>query len=435
MIKDSTKKIPNGRWLHIIPPAMLVYIVAFMDRTNIGFAIAGGMDKELGMTATLSGIAAGIFFIGYLSLQVKGSQIAERGSAKKFIAWTIVAWGGLAVLSGFVQNTTQLLVIRFLLGVAEGGVWPAVLTILSHWFPNEERGRANAYFIMNVPIASIITGPLSGLIVGTYGWRQVFIIEGAIAFVLLAIWFPLISDRPSDAKWISKEEKDYIENKLREEQELLGNTKAEKVSFKEVIKNGYVWKLSIIYCCFCIGVYGYALWLPTIIKQLTKSSMLGVGLWSTIPYIGTIIGLLVFAKLADKTMNRRFFTASGLLVFAVCLALSVVTKNNVGLSFAFLIGCGVLFQAPSSTFWTILPLLFSSDEAASARGVVNGIGNLGGFIGPYLVGFLTVAFNQGIGLYTLAGFMVLGCILTLTLPGITAGEGLKSNSSINKIEA
>lgn len=434
MVTDSGTKIPKSRWLHIIPPAMLVYIVAFMDRTNIGFAIAGGMDKALGMTATLSGLAAGIFFIGYLSLQVQGAQMAERGSAKKFITWTIVAWGGLAVLSGFVQNFTQLLIIRFLLGVAEGGVWPAILTILSHWFPNEERGRANAYFLMNVPIASIVTGPLSGWIVSTYSWRHVFVIEGIVAFVLMFIWLPLISDRPSEAKWIAKEEKDWIETKLREEQEALGGNKSEKVPFSKVISNGNVWKLSIIYCCFCIGVYGFALWLPTILKDITKSGMTGVGLLSAVPYIGCIIGLYVWAKLADKTMNRRFFTAIGLLIFAICLVLSVVFKSNTWMSFIFLIGCGVMFQAPSSTFWTMLPLLFDSDMSASTRGVVNGIGNLGGFIGPYLVGMLTTMFSQGVGLYTLAGFMVLGFLLTMTLPGVTTGSDLKSNLPKNEVD-
>ena len=421
------KKIPNGRWLHIIPPAMLVYIVAFMDRTNIGFAIAGGMDKDLAMTATLSGIAAGIFFIGYLSLQVKGAQIAERGSAKKFIAWTILAWGGLAVLSGFVQDFNQLLIIRFLLGVAEGGVWPAILTILGHWFPNEERGRANAYFIMNVPIASIITGPLSGFIIASFSWRYVFIIEGAIALILMVIWLPLISDRPSEAKWISKEERDYIEGKLREEQEALGGNKKEKIPFKKVLSDINVWKFSIIYCCFCIGVYGFALWLPTILKNLTGSGMTGVGLLSSVPYIGCIFGLLIWAKLSDKSMNRRFYTALGMAIFAACLVLSVVFKDNVWLSFTFLIGCGVFFQAPSSTFWTMVPLLFPSDSAASSRGFINGIGNLGGFIGPYLLGFLATTFNQGVGMYTLAGFMFLGVAVTMTLPKVTAGVGHEKN--------
>lgn len=429
MNENLSNEIPKGRWLHIIPPAMLVYIVAFMDRTNIGFAIAGGMDKALGMTATASGLAAGIFFIGYLTLQVPGARMAERGSAKKFIAITIVAWGVLAVLSGLAQNMTQLLIVRFMLGVAEGGVWPAILTILSHWFPNEERGRANAFFIMNVPIASIVTGPLSGFIVSAYGWRNVFIIEGAIAIILLFIWFPLISDRPGDAKWISKEEKDYIESKLREEQESLKGKEVGKVSIGKLLTNVNMWKLIIIYMCFCVGTYGFSLWLPTLLKTLTHSGMTGVGLLSAIPYVGTIIGLYVFAQLSDTTMNRRLYTAIPLLAFGICLALSVVFRSNVWVSFAFLIGCGVFFQAPSSVFWTMPPLLFESDMAASSRGVINGLGNLGGFLGPYLVGFLTTLFNSGVGIYSLAGFMVIGFLVTMTLPEKTAGTNTKSSLS------
>ncbi|MCL6599704.1 MAG: MFS transporter [Alicyclobacillus macrosporangiidus] len=217
MSTNAVQKIPSGRWIHIIPPTILVYIVAFMDRTNIGFAIAGGMDKALGLTATFAGLAGGIFFIGYMVLQVPGGMIAERGSAKKFIAWTIVGWGAIATLTGFVHSAGQLLVMRFLLGVAEGGVWPAILVIIAHWFPNEERGRANAFFIMNIAIANIITGPLSGWILTIWNWRGVFIVEGLLSLALIAIWLPMMSDRPRDAKWISQAELQYIEGKLREE--------------------------------------------------------------------------------------------------------------------------------------------------------------------------------------------------------------------------
>lgn len=168
---EIEKPTTRGRWLHIIPATILVYIVAYMDRTNIAIGIAGGMDEDLGMTASFAGLVAGIFFIGYIFLQIPGGQIAERLSAKKLIAWTIVAWGGFALLTGFVQTPTQLLIIRFVLGVAEGAVYPAILALIGHWFPNEERARAIAYFQMNLAVASIITGPLSGWLIETYGWR------------------------------------------------------------------------------------------------------------------------------------------------------------------------------------------------------------------------------------------------------------------------
>ncbi|MBC2580517.1 MFS transporter [Clostridium sp. DJ247] len=422
MDKNISNKVPNGRWLHIIPPTILVYIVAYMDRTNIGFAMAGGMDKSLGMTATISGLAAGIFFFGYMFLQIPGGKIAEKGSAKKFIAWTILGWGGFAIISGFVQNVWQLLAIRFLLGVAEGGVWPAILTIISHWFPNEERGRANAFFMMNLAIAAIITGPLSGWIISVYNWRMVFIIEGIISLALMFIWLPLMSDRPEDAKWISQEEKDYINTKLREEQEALRKSEGEKVSIGEILKNINMWKLILIYFCYQTGIYGFSLWLPTLLKTLTRSGMAGVGLLSVFPYIGTIIGLYIFGTRSDKSGNRKLYTGIPLIGFSICLLLSVQFKSQVWVSFAFLIGCGVFFQAASSVFWTIPPMLFSAEAAGGARGVINALGNLGGFLGPYLVGWLTYRYSSSAGIYSLVVILALGFLLTMTLPAKTAGK-------------
>ncbi|OIQ09506.1 Putative tartrate transporter [Moorella thermoacetica] len=414
-------KIPNGRWIHIIPATILVYIVAFMDRTNISFAIAGGMDKALGMTASISGLAAGIFFVGYLFLQVPGGHIAEHGSAKKFIAWTIVFWGGAAILTGFITNTWQLLAIRFILGVAEGGVYPAILTILSHWFPSEERARANAYFQMNVAIASIITGPFSGLIIQAFGWREVFIIEGLISLVLIFVWLPLVSDHPRDAKWITKEEREYIERKLAEEQALFKKNEVGKASYKEIFSNINMWKLIGIYFAMQVGFYGFSLWLPTLLKQITKTGMGMVGFLSIFPYVMTIIGQYIFAQLCDRTMNRKLYTALPILGFAICLTLAIITKSNIWLSYSFMVLCGTFLQAATGPFWTMPPALFSAEVAGGARGVINALGNLGGFIGPYLVGFITTAVNQNVAIYTLVGFLVAGALLTFSLPTQVGG--------------
>jgi sugar phosphate permease len=413
---SSKINIPNKRWIHIIPPILLVYIVAFMDRTNIGFAMAGGMSKELGMTASVSGIAAGIFFVGYLFLQVPGGQIAEHGSAKKFIACTIVVWGVLAILSGFAKNTTQLLVLRFLLGVAEGGVMPAVLTIVRHWFPSEERGRATAFVIMNNPIASIITGPLSGFILSKYTWHYVFIIEGLISLALILVWLPLISDRPETAKWISKEERTYLVKRLEEEQKCLDVTQKKKTSLRQIILNKTLWKLILIFFFYQTGVYGYTLWLPTIIKNLTKTGMGQVGFLSIFPYIATIIGLLIFPAISDKTMKRKKYVILPLIGFAVCLYLSVRLQQSIWISFAMLTGCGLFLQASSAVFMTIPPAVFSADVAGGATGIINALGNLGGFIGPFLVGLLMQMFSYNMSIYSLVLSLVIAILITTTLP-------------------
>lgn len=423
MSTELTKSIPNARWWRIIPPAILVYIFSFMDRTNIGFAMAGGMNEALGMTASLSGLAAGIFFVGYIILQVPGGHIAEHGSAKKFIAISILLWGGLSTGLGFVQTATQLLVVRFLIGVAEGGVWPAMLVVLSHWFPNEERGRANAYFIMNIAIASIITGPISGWIVNDFGWRWVFIVEGLLSILLIFVWWPLISDKPSDAKWISKEEREYIETKLREEQESLKTGTNEKVSYSQIFSSINMWKLIFIYFFYQVGIYGFTMWLPTILKSITNSGMTGIGMLSTVPYFAMIGGLYLFAQWSDRTMNRRLYTALPMLGFAICFVASTLFKNEVWVSFAFLVGCGFFMQSASSIFWTIPPILFPAEVAGGARGIINALGNLGGFIGPFAVGWLRTAFDSyDIGIYFLAITLIAGYLLTLSLPAETTGK-------------
>ena len=180
---STTKDIPRQRWLRIIPPILITCIISYMDRVNIAFAMPGGMDADLGISATMAGLAGGIFFIGYLFLQVPGGKIAVHGSGKKFIGWSLVAWAVISVLTGLITNQYQLLALRFLLGVAEGGMLPVVLTMISNWFPDAERGRANAIVIMFVPIAGIITAPLSGWIITVLDWRWLFIIEGLFSLV------------------------------------------------------------------------------------------------------------------------------------------------------------------------------------------------------------------------------------------------------------
>ncbi|MDQ0199351.1 MFS transporter [Neobacillus ginsengisoli] len=432
---NTQTKVPNGRWLHIIPATIIVYIVAFLDRSNISFAIAGGMSKELGMAASVSGLAAGIFFIGYLALQIPGGHAAESGSAKKFIAWTIVFWGLAATLTGFVHSTWQLLTIRFLLGVAEGGVYPAILTIISYWFPEKERARANAAFAMNIAIANIINGPLSGLLIQYAGWRNLFIVEGVISIALLAVWLPLISNRPREAKWITKEELDYIESNLAAEQaavKALGEVK--KVTMKEVFASINVWKLVLVYFLMQVGFYGFSLWLPTLLKNLNTGSGIGmIGFLSIFPYIMCIIGQFIFATLCDKTGNRRLYTSLPILGLAVFLSLAILTRSNVWVSYAFMVLVGTFLQAPSGPFWTLAPSLLPAEIAGTGRGLINALGNLGGFVGPYMVGFLVQYVNQDAGSWSLVLFSVAGALMVFTLPATVNGtHGQKKSAFLDR---
>lgn len=423
MDSEVEKKIPNGRWLHIIPPTIIIYIIAYMDRMNISFAMAGGMNESLGMTMTLSGIGAGIFFFGYLILQVPGGQISEHGSAKKFILYTIIAWGVISGLTGFVQNAYQLLVMRFLLGVAEGGLYPALLIIISHWFPAKEIGRANSFFLMSLPISAVITNPVSGYIVSNFGWRWLFYVEGIISLALIFIWMPLISDRPEEAKWISKEEKEYLITTLRSEKEALAKKNKQKDSWAAMFKNPYLYLMTAVYLCYTSGQYGYTLWLPTLLKSITKMGLTNIGWLTCIPFIAALLGLYLCGSLSDKTGNRRRYTALPIFLFGIGFFLSTLFPTQIWVAFFFIAVAGMFSKAMQAPFWTMPPLIFASGISGAARGFINAFGNLGGFVGPTLFGYVSTATgSMNYGIYCLSAILMLGTLLTMLLPAITAGK-------------
>ena len=299
MAATETVPAPAGRarWTRLIPVAIIVYIISFMDRTNIGFAF-DGMGKDLHLDSAAKGLAGGIFFIGYLVMQIPGGHLAERWSAKKFVGIMILIWGVFAFAAGLVQNYTQLLIVRFLLGVAEGGIWPAILVLISHWFPARERARAYGFWMMNIAISSIITAPLSGWILTWGDWRTLFFIEGAFPFVIAApIWWWLVADRPSQASWVSRDEREYIETSLARE-----NAEAPRFAgYREVFRSSVVWRLVLVYFFIQVGFYGLNLWLPHLVKDTIGGSYLVVGAITAIPYVFAIVGLWMNARSADRT--------------------------------------------------------------------------------------------------------------------------------------
>ncbi len=413
---SQSQAIPKLRWLRIVPPILITCIISYMDRVNIAFAMPGGMDDELGITASMAGLAGGIFFIGYLFLQVPGGKLAVYGNGKKFIGWSLLAWAVISVLTGLVTNQYQLLFLRFALGVSEGGMLPVVLTMISNWFPDKERGRANAIVIMFVPIAGILTAPLSGWIITAWDWRMLFLVEGALSLVVMALWYFTISNRPQEAKWISQAEKEYLVKTLHDEQLLIKGKTVRNASLRRVLGDRIMWQLILVNFFYQTGIYGYTLWLPTILKGLTHGDMEQVGLLAILPYIGAIFGMLIISTFSDRTGKRKVFVALPLACFAACMALSVLLKDHIWWSYAALVGCGVFIQAAAGVFWTIPPKLFNAEVAGGARGVINALGNLGGFCGPYMVGVLISLFSKDVGVYSLAASLAIASVLALMLP-------------------
>jgi len=384
VLRMSGQAIPAQRWIRIIPAAFLMYTIAFMDRNNIAFGFFG-MQKDLGIGATGMGFAAGIFFFGYLFLQVPGGLLAQRWSAKKFITGSLVLWGLCSVATGFVQDYTQLLIVRFLLGVVEGGVSPATMILLTKWFPLNERARANGYWYLCIPVASIITAPLSGWILTYYDWRMMFILEGLPPLVWAAVWWYLVDDDPSKAKWISKEEKEYLTTTLTlEKQEI----KKQVPSIRHALKNRNVILLLVLFCFLQVGFYGYGLWLPTLVKSITGGSMMSVGWISAIPWLLAAIGSIINSTHSDKTGDYKWHIAIPIFAGALFLSLSVLMgKENPVLALGALSIC-LGFMYCYAVYWAALSSFIAEDTLAIAMGTINAIGNLGGFFGPFIVGYL-----------------------------------------------
>ncbi len=382
---ERVEHVGRARWTRLIPVAIIVYIISFMDRTNIGFAL-NGMHKDLGIDAAQQGLAAGIFFIGYLVLQIPGGHLAEHWSAKKFVGIMLFIWGIVAIATGFVQNLWELLIARFLLGVAEAGIWPAILVLISHWFPAAERARAYAFWMMNIAISSIITAPLSGWIISFSDWRWLFVIEGAFPFIIAApLWWGLIADRPSEAKWASPEETAYIEKGLAADRARQGDQP--QLSLKHVVTNSVVLRLTLVYFLIQIGFYGINIWLPKVIGTITGGASIVVGFVTAIPYVLAIIALWFNARFADRSGRYSTHVALSMGIGAVALVISVATGNAapvVAIVFISIAVAGAL--AYDGPFWAAGSQAMPAAVAGAAMGFINAVGNLGGFVGPYVAG-------------------------------------------------
>lgn len=402
----QARTVGSMRWKRLIPVAIIVYIISFMDRTNIGFALAG-LQKDLGINAAQQGLAAGIFFIGYLVLQIPGGYLAERWSAKKFVGIMVLIWGALAILSGFIQNFSELLIVRFLLGVAEAGIWPAILVLISHWFPAAERARAYAFWIMNIAIASIITAPLSGWILSFSDWRMLFIIEGIFPFVIAApLWWLLVADHPREASWVSAGEREYIETALERDRLAAGHQ--EHLTVRHVMRSGIVWRLTAVYFLIQIGFYGLNIWLPKVVKTITGGGNIEVGLVTAIPYVLAMFALWYNAKAADRSGRYSTHVLLSMAVGAVALVISVATGSAVpivAIVFISIAMAGAL--AYDGPFWAAASRAMPVVVAGTAMGLINAVGNLGGFVGPYVGGFLQVVTGGSF----LATSIFLGCCL------------------------
>src|SRR4051812_38284007 len=273
--------IARQRWYRLVPIAFITYSLAYLDRANFSFAAAGGMADDLHITASMSSLLGSLFFLGYFFFQIPGALYAANRSAKKLIFWSLILWGGLAMATGMISNVKLLIVIRFMLGVVESAVMPSMLVFLSRWFTKKERSRANTFLILGNPATILWMSILSGYLVKSVGWRGMFILEGLPAIVWAFFWWRLVEDTPKNAKWLSEPEKDALEEKLQLEQKGIKPVK----NYMEAFKSKTVILLCLQYALWCIGVYGFVMWLPSIINSAPDSNMVKTGWLASVPYV------------------------------------------------------------------------------------------------------------------------------------------------------
>lgn len=379
------------RWLRIIPVALIMYTISYIDRTNVALAFDPRFSSamaDLGMDDKIKGNAIGIFFWGYLALQIPGGYWASRWSPRKLVSLFLVAWGLAAVGCGLVQTAVQFKWMRFLLGVAESGVYPATLVLLANWFPKAERARANAYWILCQPLAVAGAAPLTGFLLGHISWRWVIIIEGALPFLWLPVWWFCISDHPREAKWISKAEREPLEATLAREAQQI--EPAAKVPLWRALVTPIVFVMVPIYFLQNCAAYGCNTFLSEALKSPDHQfSGFQTGIMYAVPYLVAAVMMVLNSRSSDRRQERRLHVAWVYALSGVCLIASVLAaRHSFWLSFFFL--CFAI-QGPfagQAAFWAIPAETIPRAVLGGVMGLVNAIGNIGGWAGNYTVGYL-----------------------------------------------
>ena len=417
MDMDIEKRTLRKITWRIVPFIMILYLIAYIDRVNIGFA-AITMKEDLGFTASILGFGAGIFFLGYFLFEVPSNIILHKVGARIWIARVMVTWGIIAGGMAFVESSTSFYVMRFLLGVAEAGFFPGIILYLSYWFPARNRAGVIALFMAAAPIATASGSPISAAllemhgIMGLAGWQWMFLIEAVPAVILGVVVFFYMTDRPEKATWLKPDEREWLVKTMQAEDANKGGEQHH--SILRGLANPRVLALALIYFGTSAGLYTLGIWAPQIIKELGVSSMT-VGLLNAIPPIISVVAMILWSRHSDKTNERTWHVALACLTAAVGLAIAASTGSMFGLIAALtIVNVGISCSKPP--LWSMPTMFLSGAAAATGIATINSIGNLGGFAGPAMIGWVkdqTGSFAGG--LYFVAGLLILSTVLTLVL--------------------
>ncbi len=403
--------------LRLLPFLFALYLANYLDRTSVAYA-AIGMTRELGFSDRVFGMGAGVFFISYVALQIPGALLVERWSARRMISLTMIAWGSMTALTALVHSPAQLYVARFLLGAAEAGFFPGVIVYLSHWFICEDRAKVTSNFMSAIPLSFVIASPVAGLILGRNwfalaGWRWLFILEGLPAILLGIVAFFYLTDLPGQAKWLAPDQRQWIEDKLQEER----SAGIEAMPIRQALTSSTILLLAAVCFLNYFGFYSFLFWLPTMFKRQSGFSDLNVGLLGALPYAGLFIAMLVNGWHSDKHCERRWHCAVPSFVAAVALLGLVAAHPQsipVLLTLFTLVTVG---NAYLPALWAIPTEYLCKSAAAASIGMINAVGSIAGFAGPYLFGYMNTKFGSfSYGLTVLAITSIAAGLLVLRVP-------------------
>ena len=409
----------------LLPFLFLLYVVAYLDRINVGFA-ALQMRQELGFSDDVYGIGSGIFFAGYFLFQLPSNLALQRVGARRWIALLMIVWGCISASNMLVTTPRSFYTLRFLLGAAEAGFFPGMILYFRSWFPADARARVVAMFMTAGPVSGIIGGPISGALLGLHhvrglsGWQWLFLLEGLPAIVLGGLAFFVISDRPENAKWLSPEQRTWLATTLREEDRAalaLSNNEGNRTSsanrMAEILTNGRLWLFAFVYFGLNTCAYGVSLWLPVALRSLTGISNFRLGLLSTIPYATAAVIMVILGIHSDRTGERRWHVAIAAIVAAVALCFAGYATNVTWLILAFSVAM-IGVQSMNGPFWAMPSKLLSSSVAAAGIALINSVGNLGSGFGPYWIGHLRNSSGSfKAGLLSVAGILALAAVVVL----------------------
>ncbi len=420
------KRVERKAYRHIVLPLFIASILAFLDRVNVSYA-ALTMNQDLGFTAEVYGIGAGIFFAGYVIFEIPGALWAEKWSPSKWIARIMVTWGIVCMLMAFIENETQFFIYRFLLGACEASLYPVIYaSVIPRWFLTADRPRAIALTLTSLQISVILGAPLAGWMVGVTlgsfaGWQSLFLLEGAITVIYGIVIFFWLKDDPEKVSWLNPEEKTFLRESLA--RETANKVSVQKYSVWQALTNPEVLKLCLIYFLWVTGFWGFGFWMPTVLKAASGWSNVAIGWLSVIPMVISLIAMVYIGNSSARTGEKRWHGAIPLMIGSVGMLIGAFSSNSY-IAYASVILAAVGVYGPFGVWWSYPTTFLTGAAAAGAIGMINSVGNIGGFIGPYSIGYLKdLTGNFSLAYIYLSGSLMLSALLMLTLKKKDASTG------------